>query len=159
MPPKSRTLNKSDYETLAEFRYALRKFLGFSADAARTHGVTPQQYQSLLAIEGHPGHIGITVGELAERMRVTHHSAVGLVDRLQAMRLVRRTPSVQDRRRVQVSLTPKGRQLLARLYQVHRRELQACGPHLASLLQAAASRIPAKASFASPPCSMPEIED
>ncbi len=159
MPPKPAPLSKSDYETLAEFRYALRKFLGFSADAARAHGVTPQQYQSMLAIEGHPGSNGITVGELAERMRVNHHSAVGLVDRLQAMRLAKRTPSRDDRRRVQVSLTPKGRQLLARLYKVHRDELRASGPHLAALLQKAATRIPARIPFASPACSMPEIED
>ncbi len=158
-PTKPAVLSKGDYETLAAFRYALRRFLSFSADAARAHGVTPQQYQSLLVIQGFPGRDWVTVGELAERMRITHHSAVGLVDRLEALRIGKRTPSREDRRRVQVSLTPKGLRLLARLYQAHRNELRVCGPQLASLLQKAAARIPAKSGFSSPPCSMPEVED
>ena len=88
------SLSKADYEALAEFRYALRKFLGFSEAAASEHGVTPQQYQALLAIEGFPGRNWVTVGELAEQMRIAHHSAVGLVDRMQthAARQTHRRP-------------------------------------------------------------------
>jgi hypothetical protein len=48
-------LTKADYELLAAFRYALRKFLGFSENAAIKNGLSPQQYQVLLAIEGFPG--------------------------------------------------------------------------------------------------------
>lgn len=152
-------MQKNDYETLAEFRYALRKFLGFSEDAARRHGVSPQQYQALLAIEGHPGRNWMTVGELAERMCIAHQSSVGLINRLEAMQLAQRSASREDRRRVRVSLTAKGRHLLAKLYEVHRNELRASGPHLASLLQRAAARLPARAVYASPACAMPEIED
>jgi DNA-binding MarR family transcriptional regulator len=159
MRSPTRTLSKSDYETLAEFRYALRKFLGFSEEAATRHGVTPQQYQALLAIEGYPGRNWVTIGELAEQMRVAHHSAVGLVDRMESMQLVKRTAAVDDRRRVRVSLTAKGRKLLEKLYLVHRAELQSSGTRLAALLQKAAERIPARIQVASPPCSMPEIED
>lgn len=152
-------LSKSDYEALAEFRYALRKFLGFSEAAAAEHGVTPQQYQALLAIEGFPGRNWVTIGELAEQMRIAHHSAVGLANRMEAMRLVKRVASPDDRRRVHVRLTPKGLKLLEKLYRVHRDELRSTGPQLASLLQKAATRIPARITFASPACSMPEIED
>lgn len=152
-------LSKSDYEALAEFRYALRKFLGFSEAAAAEHGVTPQQYQALLAIEGFPGRNWVTIGELAEQMRIAHHSAVGLANRMEAMRLVKRVASPDDRRRVRVRLTPKGLKLLEKLYRVHRDELRSTGPQLASLLQKAATRIPARITFASPACSMPEIED
>lgn len=152
-------LSKADYEALAEFRYALRKFLGFSEEAAAEHGVTPQQYQALLAIEGFPGRNWVTMGELAEQMRIAHHSAVGLVDRMETMQLVKRTASKEDRRRVRVSLTPKGVRLLAKLYVVHREELRSSGPQLTALLQKAASRIPPRITFASPACSMPEIED
>lgn len=159
MPSKKETLTKADYEALAEFRYALRKFLGFSETAASAHGVTPQQYQALLAIEGFRGRNWVTIGELAEQMRVAHHSAVGLVDRMETMRLVKRTAVKEDRRRVQVSLTAKGLKLLERLYLVHRDELRSSGTQLATLLQKAATRIPAKTTVASPPCSMPEIED
>lgn len=141
-------LTKADYELLAEFRYALRKFLGFSEQAASTHGVSPQQYQALLAIEGFPGRNWVTIGELAEQMRIAHHSAVGLVDRMETLRLVKRSPSAEDRRRVHVSLTAKGLKLLEKLYRVHRAELRSCGPQLVELLQKAAARIPAKSAEA-----------
>src|SRR5688572_18326290 len=144
MPSINKTLSKTDYETLAEFRYALRKFLGFSEAAASEHGVTPQQYQALLAIEGYPGRNWVTIGELAEQMRVAHHSAVGLVDRMETMRLVKRTSAKDDRRRVRVTLTAKGLKLLEKLYIVHRNELRSAGPQLAALLQKAATRIPPK---------------
>ena len=153
------SLSKADYETLAEFRYALRKFLGFSEAAASEHGVTPQQYQALLAIEGFPERNWVTIGELAEQMRIAHHSAVGLVDRMETMRLVKRTAAKEDRRRVRVTLTAKGLKLLEKLYLVHREELRSTGPQLAKLLQKAASHIPAKITLASPACSMPEIDD
>jgi Transcriptional regulators len=159
MASSEEPLSKADYEALAEFRYALRKFLSFSETAATAHGVTPQQYQALLAIEGYPGRNWVTIGELAEQMRIAHHSAVGLVDRMESMRLVKRTASREDRRRVQVTLTAKGLKLLEKLYRVHRDELRTKGPQLTSLLQKAAARIPPRATFASPACSMPEIEE
>jgi DNA-binding MarR family transcriptional regulator len=159
MAPPNALLSKADYEALAEFRYALRKFLGFSERAASQNGVTPQQYQALLAIEGFPGRNWVTIGELAEQMRIAHHSAVGLVDRMESMRLVRRTMASDDRRRVRVSLTAKGLKRLEKLYLVHREELRSSGSQLAALLQKAASRIPVKIPLASPACSMAEIED
>lgn len=143
--PESRArpnLTKADYELIAEFRHALRVYLGFSEQAARAHGVTPQQYQALLAIEGFPGRSHVTIGELAEQLQIAHHSAVGLVDRLEALKFVRRTPSREDRRKVIVSLTRAGRAVLERLYRVHRAELASVGPRLAALLQKAAEQIP-----------------
>src|SRR5882672_6919211 len=98
-------LTKADYELLAAFRYALRKFLGFSEDAAIENGIRPQQYQVLLAIEGFPGRNWVTMGELAEQMRIAHHSAVGMVDRMEGLGLVKRVSSEHDRRRVQISVT------------------------------------------------------
>ena len=135
-------LTKADYELLAAFRYALRKFLGFSENAAIANGVSPQQYQTLLAIEGFPGRNWVTIGELAEQMRIAHHSAVGMVDRMEGLGLLKRASSEQDRRRVQVSLTRKGNYILEKLYRIHRAELRSVGPQLAALLQKAASRAP-----------------
>lgn len=155
MPSAPDPLTKADYEALAEFRYALRKFLGFSEDAARERGVTPQQYQALLAIEGFPGRNWVTIGELAEQMRIAHHSAVGLVDRMETMRLVKRAPVPEDRRRVRVSLTSKGLKLLEKLYHAHREELRSSGPQLSSLLLKAAARIPPRAGFSQPAGSAP----
>ncbi len=128
------TLIKEDFELLAEFRYALRKFLGFSEAAAKAQGLTPQQYQALLAIQGYPGRTWVTIGELAEQMQVKHHSAVGLVDRIAKLGLVRRSSVKSDRRRVEVVLTPAGLRVLEKLYRAHREELKSVGPHLIRLL-------------------------
>src|SRR5512135_905230 len=128
-------LSKSQYEKLAEFRHALRQFLHFSEEAAHAAGITPQQHQALLAIKGFPGRDRVTVGELAERLQLRHHSAVGLVDRLAAEKLVARTPSAQDRRRVFVQLTRRGEQVLERLSSAHRQQLRGMVPELNLLLR------------------------
>ncbi len=140
--PSETKLAKADFELLAEFRYALRRFLGFSERAAGERGITPQQYQVLLAIEGYPGRNWVTMGELAEQMQVAHHTAVGLVDRMEAHKLVKRSPSAADRRRVEVSLTARGARILDQLYRVHRAELRTVGPRLAGLLIKAAADNP-----------------
>lgn len=146
--PPRKGLTKADYEVLAEFRYALRVFLAFSERAARAHGLQPQQYQALLAIEGFPGRNRVSIGELAEQLQIAHHSAVGLVDRLQTLRLVRREASEDDGRKVIVSLTRSGRTVLDKLYRVHRAELGTTGPRIAALLQKAARRLPGDSAAA-----------
>jgi DNA-binding MarR family transcriptional regulator len=161
-PKSSPCLVKQDYELLAEFRYTLRKFLGFSETVALSKGVTAQQYQALLAIEGFPGRNWVTIGELAEQLRTAHHSTVGLVDRMEKLGLVRREKPAHDKRRVHVTLTPSGVALLEELYLTHRQELKMIGPKLVSLLQKASVEIPGSApqhGFSSPACSMSEIED
>jgi DNA-binding MarR family transcriptional regulator len=125
---------KRHYELLAHLRYTLRGFLHFSAEAAAAVGLTSQQHQALLAIKGFPGRERVSIGELAERLHVKHHSAVGLVDRLAAGRLVRRTAVRADRRRVEVSLTPRGEALLHRLSAAHLAELRQKAPELRRLL-------------------------
>src|SRR5512136_2658147 len=99
------TFSKEDYETLAEFRYAVRCFLRFSEDAAQSAGLTLQQHQALLFIIGYPGREQVTIGELAERLQIRHHSTVGLVDRLEEQGLVERTQNHEDKRQVFISLT------------------------------------------------------
>jgi DNA-binding MarR family transcriptional regulator len=127
-------VKKTDYETLAAFRYELRKFLHFSENAAESHGLASQQYLALLAIEGFPSRDFATIGELAERLRIAHHSAVGLVNRLESKKLVKRMPSSDDKRQVFVRLSPRGRNTLEKLAEVHHAELQTVGPLLANLL-------------------------
>jgi len=126
---------KAHYETLAEFRYALRKFLHFSETAAQAAGVTPQQHQAMLAIKGFPGRDQVTVGELAERLQVKHHSAVGLVDRLVAENYVRRVAGQKDRRQVLVALTARGESVLEKLSATHRDQLSRIGPQINRLLE------------------------
>ncbi len=127
-------ISKADYEALAAFRYALRQFLRFSEEAAETVGLTPQQHQALLAIRGFPGRDQVTIGELAERLQIRHHSAVGLVDRLVAQKLLARESSGSDRRQVYVRLTPGGLNALEQLSAAHRAELRRIGPQLSQLL-------------------------
>lgn len=128
-------ISKKEYETLATFRYALRQFLRFSETAARQAGITPQQHQALLAIAGFPNQEQITVSELAERLQVRHHSAVGLVDRMAAQELVIRESGEEDRREVYISLTSQGNEILAQLSATHHEELRRIGPQLHLLLE------------------------
>jgi DNA-binding MarR family transcriptional regulator len=107
---------------LAQFRYALRKFLRFSENAARRCGVTPQQHQLMLGIAGFTGHGSATVSELAEFLQERPHSVVGLIERAAQNGLVRRVQDKTDRRVVNVSLTPSGKHLLLKLSRLHRTE-------------------------------------
>jgi DNA-binding MarR family transcriptional regulator len=124
-----------EYEALAAFRYALRQFLAFSESAAAAVGLTPQQHQALLAVKGFPGPEPMTIGALAERLRIRHHSTVGLVDRLAAQGLLARHPGRVDRRQVHLALTASGARVLARLSAVHRAELRRIRPRLITLLE------------------------
>lgn len=124
-------LRKAEYEMLAGFRYTLRRFLGFSERSAARVGLTHHQYQALLAVRAHPGPGLLSISQLADQMLIKHHSAVGMVDRLEQLGLVRREPSAEDRRKVCVRLTASGRKVFARLAEVHRAELRRIGPDLA----------------------------
>ncbi|HUI87868.1 MAG TPA: MarR family transcriptional regulator [Anaerolineales bacterium] len=128
------SIKQSDYETLAAFRYALRQFMRFSEEAAQAVGLTPHQHQALLAIRGFPDGQRITVGELAERLQIRHHSAVELVNRLALEDLVVRQVAEEDRRRVYVSLTRRGENILEKLSSVHKQELRRIGPQLKQMI-------------------------
>ena len=128
--------SKREYEALAGFRYALREFLQFSEEAAKSTGLTPRQHQALLAILAFPGREAATIGEVATQLQIRPHSAVGLVDRLVAQGLAGRHTDRADRRQVYVSLTAKGRKLLEKLSAAHKAELTRLGPRLRDLLAA-----------------------
>jgi DNA-binding MarR family transcriptional regulator len=135
MTSKDGGLTTSDYQALAEFRYQIRRFLRFSEAAARSAGMEPQQHQLLLAVKGMPNGSRATVGDLAERLQIQHHSTVELVDRMAKQRLVQRRRSESDRRQVMVSLTAKGEKVLLELSIHHREELLSMGPVLVSALR------------------------
>jgi DNA-binding MarR family transcriptional regulator len=121
---------QADYEALSEFRYLIRCFLEFSQNAARAAGLAPRQHQALLAIRGYPGGGLIAVGDLAERLRVKHHSAVELIDRLAAAGLVKRVVDPADQRRVLLKLTSRAEKYLAELSAAHLGELSRIEPLL-----------------------------
>ena len=123
-PAGSAPLTKQDFEALARFRFGIRRYLRFSEETVRRHGLTPQQYQLLLALKGFPGRDWATVRELADRLQLRHHSVVELINRAQAQGLVARAAHPDDARAVRVVLTEDGEQILARLSALHRDELR-----------------------------------
>jgi DNA-binding MarR family transcriptional regulator len=124
-----------DYQTLAEFRYQIRAFLHFSEAAARAYGLDAQQHQMLLALKGLPNGITPTVGAVAERLQVRHHSAVELLDRLASKGCIARTKDPDDARRVRLTITRHGEALLHKLTAIHQAELHTAGPHLLDTLR------------------------
>ncbi len=126
------TISPSEYESLAELRYQIRKFIHFSEQAARKAGLEPRQHQLLLALKGLPQGVRPRVGALAERLQIQPHSTVELVDRLAMAGYVRRQRDTRDRREVLLSLTAKGEKVLRELSLDHREELRTAGPALMS---------------------------
>jgi DNA-binding MarR family transcriptional regulator len=123
-------LATQDYARLATFRYALRRFLRFSEAAAARVGLTGQHYQAMLVLRACPETERVTINDLARHLLIKHNSAVGLVDRLTQEKLIAREASSADRRKVELRLTARGREVLAKLAAVHRAELQRVGPLL-----------------------------
>ncbi len=121
-------------KAMAELRYQIRKFLRFSENAARQAGIEPQQHQLLLAIRGLPDGVSPTIGVLAERMQLQHHSTVELVDRLVDRNFLCRLRSTNDRRQVLVKLTHDGEEFLQKLSLHHLEELQSAGPTFVKVL-------------------------
>lgn len=129
-------ISSSEYQALAEFRYQLRRFLRFSEEAARSVGLEPQQHQLLLALKGLPEGRAATVGELAERLQIQHHSAVELINRMVEGALIERARDENDQRRVNISLTINGDEVLRKLSILHHEELRTTGPALVQTLMA-----------------------
>lgn len=128
-------LDLSDYQALAEFRYQIRRFLRFSERAVRAAGVEVGQYQLMLAIKGMPEEVRPRIRELANRLHIQHHSAVELINRLEAGGYVRRVRGQDDRREVLLALTPKGERVLGELAMHHHEELRSSAPGLAAALR------------------------
>src|SRR5271170_6439003 len=133
----SKSLTVADYESLAELRHQIRRFLNFSEQAARQAGLEPRQHQLMLTLKGLPAATRPRIGELAERLRIQHHSAVELVNRLAAGNYVRRHRSDEDRREVLLTLTSKGEKILRELSLHHKAELRMRGPALVAALKRA----------------------
>ena len=134
-PRPSQDPVRIDYQALAEFRFALRRFLAFSAEAVKKAGLTPQQHQALLALKGGSDTESMTVQELAAQLLVQHNSTVELVDRLEVSGLVRRARDLEDGRRARVLLTSKAQRLLRSLSSAHIQELKAARPAFLALLR------------------------
>jgi DNA-binding MarR family transcriptional regulator len=108
-------MKQADYAKLLGFRTELRRFLHWSEQQAIAAGLTPSQHQLLLAVKGHDGPDGPTIGDVADYLMLRHHSAVGLTDR---------SENAEDHRVIRLELTPAGENLIWRLSQAHLEELR-----------------------------------
>lgn len=136
-PPDPEALTLTDYQALGEFRRAIRQFLAFSEQGAKEYGLSSQQHQALLAIKAHPGPGPISIGELAESLMIKNHSAVELVARLVERNLVARRDSDADRRRVILTLLPRGAEILEAISRRNLGRLQEGADILAGIIVAA----------------------
>lgn len=123
-------LTQADFEDLARFRLAVRRYLAFAETGARSVGLTSQQHQALLAIKAQSYSMSTTVGELAEALLLKPNSAAELVDRLAANGMIVREIAPSDRRVVHVRLTSKAESLLAQLTARNLHELKLISPSL-----------------------------
>jgi DNA-binding MarR family transcriptional regulator len=122
-------------QTLADFRFELRRFLQFSEGAAMEAGLQPQQHQLLLQVAGAAEGTAVTIACAAHRLGLKHNSTVELVDRSEQEDLIERTVDKEDKRRAILRLTRKGRQILQRLSGDHARELNEMAPRLVRALR------------------------
>jgi DNA-binding MarR family transcriptional regulator len=127
---RSRRITDADYRRLLEFRTGLRRFLHWSEEQARAVGVSPAQHQLMLAVRGHRGERGPTIGDVADYLLLRHHSAVELVDRAEDAGLVRRGHDPDDHRIVRLRLTTHGADKLRQLTAVMLEELARLSPRL-----------------------------
>lgn len=133
-------LTTADYRALAALRYRIRLFLRAGDAAARCAGLEPQQYLLMLAVRGLPADVEPSVQTLAEQLTLKHNSTVELIDRLEKRGYVRRSRSLQDRRRVLVSLLPRGDKLVARVAGQRIPELRGEGTALVDALDSLLGR-------------------
>jgi DNA-binding MarR family transcriptional regulator len=128
-------LTQREYELLHAVRHSIRHFQNFSENTARNAGIDLQQHQLLLVIRANGPINGVPIGVIADRLLLRHNSAVELIDRAVNHGLVVRERTAADRRRVNVRLTPAGREMLTRLASGNLAELRAEAPVLVHALE------------------------
>ena len=135
-------ITPDEYRALAELRYRIRHFLHEGDAVAQAAGLEPQQYLLLLTIRGLPRGEEATIQTLAERLALKHHSTVELIDRLETHGYVRRSRGRDDRRRVMVSLLPRGERLLEQVARHRIGELRANGQALVRAIEQLLEKAP-----------------
>ena len=124
----------AEYGHLLAFRAEMRRFNKWSEEQAQTLGLSHVQHQLLLAIRGHPGPLGPTLGQAAEYLLLKPSSMTELVDRVEAGGHLVRLRVDQDARVVRLALTPLGERELAHLTTLVLTELRRLAPVLRQVL-------------------------
>ena len=84
------------------------------AEALKPHGITPTQYNVLRILRG-AGEGGLCRSEVMERMIARVPDVTRLLDRMEAVGLVERERSREDRRYVHTRITAEGLRILGEL--------------------------------------------
>jgi len=95
--------------TLKALRRVLRATEGGTRRLAAATGLTPSQ---LLVLREIDAGAEVTPGLIAQRLQFSHATITAIVDRLVALGLATRSRSAQDKRRVLLEATAKGRRCL-----------------------------------------------
>ncbi len=90
-------LTKAQHSVQQVFKEGLESF-----------GITPGQYMVLKCLWDENG---ITVKHLADRLQLDSSTITGILDRLETKQLIARQPDKNDRRALNVVLTPQGKDL------------------------------------------------
>ncbi|MCU7496969.1 MAG: MarR family transcriptional regulator [Ignavibacteria bacterium] len=102
------------HKAVVNIIYTNNWIAGQQTKILRPYGITMQQYNVLRILRGqHPN--PATIKLIKERMLDKMSDASRIVEKLRAKGLVERTPCISDRRNVDVMITPKGLELLAKI--------------------------------------------
>ncbi len=100
---------------ISEIMQALRRIFksiqDYSQEVSKKFGITGPQLWALKTISANGS---LSLGELSQRMYLHPSTISGVVDRLEKKNYVHRDRAKEDRRVVQVRLTPKGKSLARR---------------------------------------------
>ena len=140
----SRGISRTEYQALAEFRYQLASFLRRRRNAAQQAGIEAQQYELMLAVKGLSPTKKPTIKQIAEQLRLQHHSAVELTTRLVNRGLIRRERSKDDRRSVLLSITKDGQRAMDQVVHYSLDQLREEAPELLKTLSRLVKQAPAK---------------
>lgn len=101
---------------IGELARCYQAFESYSSRHVRGLGLTPSQFDIVATLGNTPG---MTFKELGERTLITKGTLTGVVDRLEAKRIVRRLPSPTDGRCQIVQLTARGEKVFAEVFPAH----------------------------------------
>lgn len=114
--------------TQAPFRPMLRElarcyqaFECYATAHIRRLGLTLPQFDILVTL-GNAG--GLTPKILGERTLITKGTLTGIIDRLEKKKLIKRSPSVADRRSQVVMLTRQGENVFQKIFPEHLQYIQ-----------------------------------
>ncbi len=98
---------------MRELTTAYQTVVSYDASQLRRYDLTPAQADVIMALGDEPF---LSCRQLADKSLVTRGTLSGVLDRLEKRGLLDRTPSRQDRRKMLVRLTRRGRALFEDMF-------------------------------------------